>query len=149
MDKYIKIIHPHGYICVVYVQKENQGKITRELFEIYTPATTFIDDDPVLSNNISCLWIQKSKQLLTQKYIFGLSNVDVYTGKTNICEYCENYYHNPTTYDSIEKFLCVYNPIECACSPALCCIATLMLGVPFHLHSYSVLDSSTCSSVIP
>lgn len=112
LDKYIKIIHPHGYICVVYVQKENQGKITRELFEIYTPATTFIDDDPVLSNNISCLWIQKSKQLLTQKYIFGLSNVDVYTGKTNICEYCENYYHNPTTYDSIEKFLCVYNPIE-------------------------------------
>ena len=33
-------------------------------------------------------------------------------GKSNIFEYSENYYHNPTTYDSIETFLNIYNPIE-------------------------------------
>ena len=27
-------------------------------------------------------------------------------------EYYENYYHNPTTYDCIEKSLNIYNPIE-------------------------------------
>ena len=57
-------------MCCLCSKRKNQGKITRELFYLQPPATTFIDDDPVLSNNISCLWIQKSKQLLTQKYIF-------------------------------------------------------------------------------
>ena len=31
---------------------------------------------------------------------------------SNLCEYYENYYHNPTTYDCIERFLNIYNPIE-------------------------------------
>ena len=112
LDKYIQKVHPYGYICVVYVQHENGGKITRKLHEIYTPATTFIDDSNVLSNNITCVWIQKSNALMSTQFIFGISNIDIYTGKTNMCEYYESYYHNPTTYDSIEKFISVYNPIE-------------------------------------
>jgi DNA mismatch repair protein MutS len=68
----------------------------------------FIDDEKTLSNNITCIWINKTKKDI----IFGISNLDIFTGKTNICEYQEVYYHNPTTYDNIEKFISIYNPIE-------------------------------------
>ena len=117
MDDYIKKVHPYGHICVVYVQSEETKSkkeyVPRNLYQVFTPATTFIDESPNLSNNISCIWIQKSRDLsMKQKYIFGLSNIDIYTGKSDMCEYYEEYYHNPTTYDNIEKFLSVYNPIE-------------------------------------
>ena len=42
----------------------------------------------------------------------GLVILIFYDGTSFLCEYYENYYHNPTTYDCIEKFLHVYNPIE-------------------------------------
>ena len=112
LDKYIHKIHPYGYVCVVYIQHEEGSKIVRRLHEIYSPATTFIDDSPTLSNNITCIWIQKTKQFMNQQFVFGISNIDIYTGKTNMCEYYENYYHNPTTYDAIEKFISIYKPIE-------------------------------------
>ena len=47
-----------------------------------------------------------------EMFIFGMSNINIYNGSSNLCEYVEEYYHNPTTYDSIEKFLQIYNPIE-------------------------------------
>ena len=61
---------------------------------------------------MSCIWIQKIKTIHKNQYIFGLSNINLMNGKSNIFEYSENYYHNPTTYDSIETFLNIYNPIE-------------------------------------
>jgi DNA mismatch repair protein MutS len=112
LDKYIQKIHPYGYVCVVYVQHDEGGKIKRRLHEIYSPATTFVEESSSLSNNISCLWIQKSKGITGEKFVFGISNIDIYTGKSNMCEYYENYFHNPTTYDSVEKFISIYNPIE-------------------------------------
>lgn len=113
LEKYIEKIHPQDYTIVVYVQEEDaKGKINRKEYGIYSPGTTFVEDNPNLSNNMSCIWIQKINILNKEKIIFGMSNINIYNGKSNLCEYCEEYYHNPTTYDSIEKFLNVYNPIE-------------------------------------
>ena len=112
IEKYIEKIHPFGYSVVVFVQKQENGIITRNEFGVYSPGTTFLENTNKLSNNISCIWIQKSNILGNESYVFGLSNLNIYDGVSNLCEYYENYYHNPTTYDSIEKFLNVYNPIE-------------------------------------
>jgi DNA mismatch repair protein MutS len=113
LEKYIEKIHPHDYTIVVYVQEEdNKGKIIRKEFGVYSPGTTFVENNTSLSNNMACIWIQKINLLNKEKIIFGMSNVNIYNGTSNLCEYCEEYYHNPTTYDSIEKFMNVYNPVE-------------------------------------
>jgi DNA mismatch repair protein MutS len=116
LEKYIEKIHPYGYSVVVYVQKQNKIgdviQITREEHGIFSPGTTFLDNTTNLSNNICCVWIQHVNTINKQAYIFGLSNIDIYSGTTNLCEYYENFYHSPTTYDCIEKFLNIYNPIE-------------------------------------
>ena len=111
LDKYIEKIHPHGYTIAVYTQDENNPKIRNE-YGIYSPGTTFLEQHQTLSNHMSCIWIQKVKTIHKNQYIFGLSNINLMNGKSNIFEYSENYYHNPTTYDSIETFLNIYNPIE-------------------------------------
>ena len=108
IDKYISKITDASYTCVIYNQEEVNGNIERKEYAIYSPGTTFIDDTILLSNNITCIWINKTKKDI----IFGISNLDIFTGKLTICEYQEVYYHNPTTYDNIEKFISIYNPIE-------------------------------------
>ena len=114
LDTYIEKIHPHGYTTVVFVQEQLDGAIIRKENGIYSPGTTFLDNVPILSNNISCVWIQKTKStsFSKEKYIFGLSNVNIFNGKSNLSEYYETYYHNPTSYDTIEKFLNIYSPVE-------------------------------------
>uniref|UniRef100_A0AB39J9E4 Muts7 n=1 Tax=Florenciella sp. virus SA2 TaxID=3240092 RepID=A0AB39J9E4_9VIRU len=114
LEKYIEKIYNHGYTIVVYIQKETNGVIERIENGIYSPGTTILDNDQSLSNNISCIWIQKISQttLSKDKYIFGLSNINIFNGKSNLSEYYESYYHNPTVYDTIDKFLNVYNPVE-------------------------------------
>lgn len=114
LDKYIEKIQPHGYTVIVFVQEEKNGEIIRYESGVYSPGTTFMDNVNILSNNISCLWIQKTKStsVCGEKYIFGLSNINIFNGISNLCEYSEVYYHNPTSYDKIDKFLNVYTPIE-------------------------------------
>ena len=112
LDKYIqKFISNSNYTIVVFNQKDKGGVITREEFGIYSPGTVF-NDTEILSNNITCIWIHKTNKVFTESYIFGLSTLDTYTGTLYTNEYTVPYYHNPTTYDEIEKHISVYNPIE-------------------------------------
>ena len=113
LEKYIDKIHPHGYTVAVCVQEEvKNGKFQRNEQGIYSPGTTISDTYQTLSNHMSCIWIQKTNTLNKQKYIFGLSNLNIINGKSNLSEHYEMYYHNPTTYDSIDTFLNIYNPVE-------------------------------------
>jgi DNA mismatch repair protein MutS len=111
LDKYIQKINDtqtnSGYTTVVYDQEEKGGIIERKEAAIYSPGTTFLDEVK-LSNNISCLWIHETKK----QYVFGISNIDIYTGKTTVFEHMQPYYHNPSTYDTIENFVSIYNPNE-------------------------------------
>ena len=114
IDKYIQKLNETSYTTVLFNQEEKGGIIERNEFAIYSPGTTFIEDEVKLSNNISCIWIHEAKQIKnqTRQIVFGISNIDIYTGKTNIFEYEQLYYHNPSTYDNIENFVSIYNPIE-------------------------------------
>lgn len=113
LEKYVEKIQSHGYTIVVYVQQENgAGGFKRVLHRVYSPGTTFLEESSSLSNHMSCIWIQKMKTLNQDKYIFGLSTIHIMTGHSYLSEHYETYYHNPTTYDSIETFLNIYNPTE-------------------------------------
>jgi len=108
VEKYLSKINESGYTSVVYVQEEVDGVIQRKESAIYSPGTTFLDDESKLSNNVTCVWIHKTRKDI----VFGLSNLDIFTGKINLYEYQQVYYHNPTTYDNIENFMSIYKPVE-------------------------------------
>lgn len=118
IEKYLETIMKHNYTVVIFDQEEvidstGAKNLIRKESRICSPGTTITETNlDSLTNNISCIWIQKIIQMPHEKYIFGLSNINILNGSSNLCEYTEKYYNNPTTYDSIEKFIQVYNPKE-------------------------------------
>lgn len=124
IDKYVKKMQECGYTIVVYEEdddeNENENKRkTRTLTDIYSPGTyisiDYISNDE-LNNNVCCLWIEKkqfrSKKIKRQDIYIGIGLIDVYTGKTYISEYKEEWIKNPTTFDELERFISTYNPCE-------------------------------------
>lgn len=115
IERYIKKIQDAGYTAVVYAQDENMKNTTRSLAGIFSPGTFFHNDSQSLTNSTTCIWIDfiENKVLLKGKYIVvGVSNIDIYTGKTTLFQFKEIYINNPTTYDELERFISIYNPSE-------------------------------------
>lgn len=115
IEKYIKKIQEAGFTAVVYSQDENVKNTTRSLTGIFSPGTFFYNDSPNLTNSTTCIWIDyiENKVIMKGKYVVvGISNIDIYTGKTTIFQFKEMYVNNPTTYDELERFISIYNPSE-------------------------------------
>jgi len=116
IEKYIKKIQDAGFTAVVYTQDEAAKGTTRSLAGIFSPGTYFSEDNNnKLSNNTVCIWIERisNNRILKGEYVVvGMANIDIYTGKTAMFQYKENYIHNPTTYDELERFISIYNPNE-------------------------------------
>lgn len=115
LEKYIKKMQDNGYTIPVYTQDSPSKNTTRSLSCIFSPGTYFSNETRELSNNITCIWIHTSKNFLTKldEIIIGISNIDIFTGKTSIFEFCKPYKHNPATYDELERYISIYNPNEC------------------------------------
>lgn len=125
IDKYVKKMQEIGYTIVVYEEedegpdKSKQGK-TRSLTDIYSPGTYIsidnISSSDELNNNVCCIWIEKkqirSKKIKRNDIYIGIGLIDIYTGKTFISEYKEEWIKNPTTFDELERFISTYNPSE-------------------------------------
>ena len=115
LDKYVKKLQDHGYTSVIYCQ-DIQGKNTsRSLTEIISPGTYFSQENTEISNNVMCIWLHKSEanKILNSQITVGISNIDIYTGKTSVFQFSKEYYHNPCTYDELEKYIAIHNPNEC------------------------------------
>ena len=125
IDKYIKKLQEAGYTAVVYTQDEQTKNTSRNLAGIFSPGTFFNNDQDMcdgsnsrnkLTNNTMCIWIETIESKLIEpkgKFVMvGISNIDIYTGKTTLYQYKETYIHNPTTYDELEKFVSIYEPTE-------------------------------------
>ncbi len=115
IEKYIKKIQDAGFTAVVYTQDENMKNTTRSLAGIFSPGTYFHNESQCLTNSTTCIWIDyiENKVLMKGKYIVvGVSNIDIYTGKSTIFQFKELYVNNPTTYDELERFISIYNPSE-------------------------------------
>lgn len=130
LDKYLKKLQDAGYTAVVYTQDGINTPPTRSLQGIYSPGTYFStdvinatsgtegEDRRILSNNTVCLWIEKISrrttinQNATTKLVMGMTNIDIYTGRSTIFETESIDTHNPSTYDEIERFISSYKPSE-------------------------------------
>jgi DNA mismatch repair protein MutS len=117
LERYVKKMQDRGYTIVVYVQDGQGANTTRSLYCIYSPGTFFSSDSSILSNNTSCFWIQRVKvgaNGMNKKIIMGMSNIDIYTGKSACFETESelNPRHVQTTYDELERFVSSFRPSE-------------------------------------
>jgi len=117
IEKYIKKIQEAGFTAVVFTQQQDPvtKSFTRSCAGIFSPGTYFPNETKTLTNNITCIWVSlvENKILMKGKYVVvGVSNIDIYTGKTSIFQFKEVYINNPTTYDELERFISIYKPSE-------------------------------------
>lgn len=115
IEKYVKKIQESGYTAIVYTQDEAAKNTTRSLAGIFSPGTYFSNDSTKLTNNLTCIWIHLVNNTVLMKgkfVVVGISNIDIYTGKTSIFQFKEIYINSPTTYDELERFISIYNPSE-------------------------------------
>ena len=140
LERYVKKMQECGYTIVVYVQDGQGANTTRSLYCIYSPGTFFSSDSVVLSNNTSCFWIQRVKVGLTnKKIIIGMSNIDIYTGKS-VCFEIEselNPRHVQTTYDELERFVSSFRPSE------VIIISNLSINEIEDIKKYANITSAT------
>ena len=108
LDKYLKKLQPYGYTIAVYSQDEKAAGTTRSLTGIFSPGTYFSSDTNELTNNTMCIWIEKIQKTL----VVGLSNIDIYTGKSFVFEYNQEFTTTPEAYDELERYISIYQPSE-------------------------------------
>jgi DNA mismatch repair protein MutS len=113
LEKYLRKLQEAMFTIVVYKQEEKDEKIIRSLEAIYSPGTYFSPYSIKLTNNIACVWVDVINYKREKIVIVGMANIDIYTGKSNIFEYQEKYILNPTTFDELERFISIYEPVEC------------------------------------
>jgi DNA mismatch repair protein MutS len=123
VDKYVKRLQENGYTIAVYAQNDPiEGVITRSLLGVFSPGTYFSPEPDNITNKTCCIWIQTQKKSQfsilnsnnkNDKVVYvGVSIIDIYTGKTSIMEYSEQYIKNPTTFDELERFISIHCPSE-------------------------------------
>lgn len=108
LDKYLKKLQGFGYTVAVYSQDEKAAGTTRSLTGIYSPGTYFSSDTSQLTNNTMCIWIEKIQKTI----VVGLSNIDIYTGKSFVFEYNQEFTTTPEAYDDLERYVSIYQPSE-------------------------------------
>ena len=117
LDKYLQRIMDGGFTAVVYVQKKDaSGKVSRELYNVVSPGTYInyeTESSQQISNNIMCVLMNVSRDFRTKRenLVYGVSIIDIYTGKTYMFEYeCPYILNNPTTFDELDRCFSVFSP---------------------------------------
>lgn len=109
LEDYVEKIKDEGYTIAVYDQDEKNNRV---LTTVISPGTYFGDNDK-LTNNTMAIWIQKFKRINNKEIIvFGIANIDIYTGKSMIFEYQHPFTKTFDIYDELEKYLSIYQPSE-------------------------------------
>jgi len=117
LEKYLQKIAENGYTAVIFIQLKEGKTIKRVLHSIQSPGTFLsyeTDSSPQMTNHIMCIWLEKTRPLLKKQdsLICGFSVVNIFTGKTYIYEYEIPYTLNPTTFDDLERAICIFAPSE-------------------------------------
>jgi DNA mismatch repair protein MutS len=112
--KYLKKLYELGYTAIVYEQEAEGKGFIRKLSQIVSPGTYWSNETDKLSNNTTCVWMNRVRPFgkNPESLVIGLSNIDIFTGKTSIFEVTNIYLHDPATYDELERFVSIYNPSE-------------------------------------
>jgi DNA mismatch repair protein MutS len=94
LDRYVAYLTTAGWTVCVYTQTPTKQPHTgqafdRELKQVFTPGTTFIDDDTAVTNTTVCVWIEIMPPSLVvprARAVHGCASVDIYTGETRVFE---------------------------------------------------------------
>jgi len=112
IDKYVDKIVDSGYNCIIYDQ---DSELTRKCSQIITAGTHFTCSNEKTSNSIMVISLyhkKPSKYSSTNEIIYGVANIDVLSGDTNVFETEETYCNNLTSFDELEKNYSIYTPNE-------------------------------------
>jgi len=124
VDKYISRLTEYGYTIPVYIQEKEGKVVTRVLDKVYSPGTLIsceTDSSPIMTNNIMCIWMETYKPVkrkgktatnIRDTIVYGISVINIFTGKSYIFQYETTFYMNTTTFDELERYISVYSPSE-------------------------------------
>tara|TARA_B110000046_G_scaffold185288_2_gene226394 strand:+ start:1383 stop:4283 length:2901 start_codon:yes stop_codon:yes gene_type:complete len=113
LEKYVKRLTDAGWTACVHKQDPTCPKIRSEL-GIFSPGTNF-GSGPDGKNRIMTIWLEHFEKTTINKnarIICGVACVDINSGDVYTYQGIENYFHNPTTFDELERFYCSYTPTE-------------------------------------
>lgn len=114
IEKYVKKLNEAGYTIPIYEQELSATGFVRKLSQVISPGTFWSNDSELLSNNTMCVWLYKYRSFGRQpeQITVGMSNLDIFTGKSSMFEFVNIYQHEPTTYDELERYISIYAPSE-------------------------------------
>lgn len=118
IDKYLTLFNEAGWTASVYEQHPIEGEkhMERRLDRVFSPGTSFYTSEQSITNNIMCIWMKRTMMTTAHKSercIFGMSSLDIYTGKCVVHEYdIQKYKHQTTSYDELDRFYSVFRPNE-------------------------------------
>jgi DNA mismatch repair protein MutS len=114
VQTYIETMVDAGFTIAVYNQDTQKSGTSRSLFGVFSPGT-MLKDDSKPDNSIVSIYvkqIQKSVFYRIPRIIFGVSIVNIHTGKSYHCEHNEEYKYSPITFDKIEQIISTTTPSE-------------------------------------
>jgi DNA mismatch repair protein MutS len=120
LERYLQKLSEASFTSVVIIQDEENsisGSKKKHIIHSIHSAGTFIPyevEQTHLSNNIMCVWIEAYNSVHSRipQIVFGISVINIFTGKSYIFEHKTQYENNPTTFDELERAVSVYNPCE-------------------------------------
>ena len=152
LERYLQKLSEAGFTSVVIIQDEENsvhGDKKKHIVHSIHSAGTFIPYDveqPKLSNNIMCIWMSSYSSLVKSRaqIVYGVSIINIFTGKSSIFEHKTTFENNPTTFDELERAVSVYNPCEVIFLYDLTKITENEQGLMKNIKSYAGID---CNSV--
>jgi DNA mismatch repair protein MutS len=123
VDTYITQLVENGYSVPVFVQIKEDKIIKRVLDKVYS-AGTYVscetDSIAQISNTIMSIWFEVYKPSVknrtqfdsTGTLVYGVSVVDIFTGKSSIFQHETPFYMNVTTFDELDRYVSMYTPSE-------------------------------------
>jgi len=152
LERYLQKLSEAGFTSVVIIQDEENsvhGDKKKHIVHSIHSAGTFIPYDveqPRLSNNIMCVWMSSYSSLVKSRpqLIYGVSIINIFTGKSSIFEYKTTFENNPTTFDELERAISIYNPCEVILLYDFLKITENEQGLVKNIKSYAGID---CNSI--
>jgi DNA mismatch repair protein MutS len=146
LDKYVDKLQSQGYTIVVYTQDTQSKNTTRSLNQIISPGTYFSPDTEHISNTSMCVWIEhiaSGRLVRCSSIVIGVATLDIFTGKSTMFQTELPYYHNPTTYDELERCVTIHKPMECII------VTNMKDNVVNDIISFTSLDNSKLHVIRP
>jgi DNA mismatch repair protein MutS len=152
LERYLQKLSEAGFTSVVIIQDEENsvnGDKKKHIVHSIHSAGTFIPyetEQPKLSNNIMCVWMSSYSSLVKTRpqIVYGISVINIFTGKSFIFEHKTTFENNPTTFDELERAISVYNPCEIILLYDLAKITEKESALIKNIKSYAGID---CDSV--